>query len=292
MNVGKTTPMPRETIEAADRVMGRFFLIWELLQIPEFVTLYLQAVDSQKKVMDTVLPSLQLCLKRMSPEGRGAFVSLAAGSEVWRLYDTAARNQAVRLVKALKAETDKVSKALEDEIDWEGSVSYRTRLDSLLQPLGVPDLTKSLMAWDQHIWGWHAAIHDTGPIAGPFRNLLETEVMKGMTDLGPVELAKETPRQVRRRMEQEVGPLTRHYFRGGEPFDGLRRRIHLWVRNKVCGETISEITQDLQTDESRRATGVSPQRWVEQQISEATRILGAKVSSRRPRKGGSVASGK
>jgi hypothetical protein len=111
MNVGKTTPMPRETIEAADRLMGKFFLIWELFQIPEFVTLYLQAINYQKKIMDTLLPPLQLCLQRMSLEGRGAFVSLASGGQACKLYDAAARNEAVRLVRALKAEADQVGQA-------------------------------------------------------------------------------------------------------------------------------------------------------------------------------------
>jgi hypothetical protein len=205
---------------------------------------------------------------------------------VWRLYDTAAINQAVGLVKALKAETDAVSKALGDKIDWHGSVSYRTGLDSLLQPLGVPDLTELLMAWDQHVWGWDRVIHGTGPIAGPFRDLLEIEMMKGITDLGPVKLAKESPRQVRRRMEQKVAPLKHHHFRGDGPFHGLRQRIRLWALNNVYGKTLSGIAETLELDESRIANGVPTHRWAEEQVRDATRILGVKVPSGRPRKGG------
>jgi hypothetical protein len=65
------------------------------------------------------------------------------------------------------------------------------------------------MAWDQRIRGWDRIIRDTGPIAGPLRDLLETGVMKGITGLGPVELAKEHPGQIRRRMERKVALLMR-----------------------------------------------------------------------------------
>jgi hypothetical protein len=71
MSTPKITPLPSDAIKELDRQLGKLFLIWELFQIPEFVTLCLQAFDRQKRVMDALLPTLLPCLERMSPEGRG-----------------------------------------------------------------------------------------------------------------------------------------------------------------------------------------------------------------------------
>jgi hypothetical protein len=298
-----------ERVEATDRLLGKILLILELFEIPEFRRLWGKAFEKQYRVVEGIIACHQAALNQISPEGREAFTRQAvvqiqapegrtvfaiteSGAEVLSSYGPKAFYEALVVTKALNEATKQLEQSIGDQIDDMGSASYRVALENLVGPLGVPNLALIIMALDWKVWGWYERLANVYPMdrslreGGWLREQLEAAVLKGLTDLSPAQLAKESPGRIRRRMERKVAPLMRRYFRGGEPFDVLRQRIHLWIRNKVYGETLTEIARDLQSDESRRATGVSPQSWVEQQIGEATHILGAKVSSGRPRKGG------
>jgi hypothetical protein len=297
-----------DAIEDADRLFGKVFLILELFQIPEFLRLWAKAFEKQYIAVESIIACHRTALDQISPEGREAFTGRAvvqiqaaegrkafiiteSGAEAARRYGAKAVLEACVVTNVLNEATKQLGQIIGDQIDDMGSVSYRVALENLVGPLGVPGLPIIIMTLEGVARGWHERLASVCAIDGSLRegwlrDQLEAHVLKGLTDLSPAQLAKEPPRRIRRRMAQKIAPLKRHYFRGDGPFRSLRQRIHLWVRNKVLGETISEIAQDLQSDESRSVAGVSPQSWVEQQIGEATRILGAKVSSGRPRKGG------
>ena len=123
-------------------------------------------------------------------------------------------------------------------------------------------------------------IYDSGPIEGPYLEILEMKVMTFLTDLSPSGLAKETPGRVRKRMELKSAPLRRHLKRFN-----LSERIDLWVMNVVYGMTYGEIAVVLQDDEQYLAVGESPYEWVRKQVRDANHLFDV-TRKGRPRKGG------
>ncbi|MCH7621918.1 MAG: hypothetical protein IH870_08470 [Chloroflexi bacterium] len=284
----KVNPLEPQDIAEIDHLIGMVFLVWELFQIKEFVALWWPALQRQSRAMQAIPTDFADRMTRTSPEGRGAFIAMAAGSEAWRLHSEEAIEEAGILVDYLAASATEVSQELGEQIDWHGSVSYRTTLEYLVAPLGVPGLTEAITAWDMEVFGWRMDEAIFGDTSGPFKDCLELGILGPLTELSPAGLAKETPGRIRGRMEKKVAPLRRHYFSGAEPFQRLRQRIHLWALNKVHGKTIPCITKILESNEDRIANGDSPKRWIEQQIREANRILRAEIAAGHPRKGSVV----
>lgn len=112
-------------------------------------------------------------------------------------------------------------------------------------------------------------------------DLLEMMLVRELTDLSPTEAALETPGRLRRRTKQKLAPLGRHLRR-----HNLQQRIRLWVQNVVRDETIEKIAGKLTKYKESFEGETDPYEWVQQQIQEATKILGAKRPPGRPRKGG------
>ena len=47
----KVNPLSPEDIEEIDHLVGKFFLVWELFQIEEFVALWWPALERQERAM-------------------------------------------------------------------------------------------------------------------------------------------------------------------------------------------------------------------------------------------------
>ena len=282
----KVNPLEPQDISEIDHLIGKIFLVWELFQIGEFVALWWPALQRQSRAMQAIPKDFADRMTRTSPEGREAFIAITSESEAWRMHSEEAIEEARILVDYLVASADKASLELGEQIDWHGSVSYRTTLEYLVAPLGVPGLTEAIIAWDMGVFGWRMDEAIFADTSGPFKEYLEQGILRTLTELSPADLARETPGRIRGRMERKVAPLRRHYFSGAEPFQGLRQRIHLWVLNKVHGKTIFKVTQSLGSNEGRIDNGEYPESWVQEQIKDANRILRAKLPRGRPRKGG------
>lgn len=196
------------------------------------------------------------------------------------------------LVGRLKWAAELVGRILGDEVDQYGSVSYRTTLESIVAPVRVPGLAEVIVAWDHKVWGWDQMGDTKAEMSGAFRNLMEGAILEYLTDLTPSKLSALTPAAIRRRLQQKMAPLARHLSRGESPFSGVKQRVNLWTLNKVHGQTIAEIITSLESDKSRITKGESPERWVKQQIREASRMLGAEVARGVPEKGQWLSSGK
>ncbi len=69
----KVNPLSPQDIEEIDHLVGKFFLVWELFQIEEFVALWWPALQRQERAMQAVPSDFADRMTRMSPEGRGAF---------------------------------------------------------------------------------------------------------------------------------------------------------------------------------------------------------------------------
>ena len=284
----RVNPLNSKDIEEIDHLWGKFFLVWELFQIEEFVALWWPALQRQSRAMQAIPTDFAHRMTRMSPEGRGAFIAMASGSEAWRLHSEDAIVEASLLANILTDGAAKASQVLGDQLNWYGSVSYRTILEYLVAPLGVSGLTEVIIAWDMEVFGWRIDESIFGNTSGPFKEYLEQGILRTLTELSPAGLAKETPGRIRARMERKVAPLRRHYFSGAEPFQGLRQRIHFWVLNKVRGKTIFKVTQSLGSNKGRIDSGEFPESWVQEQIKDANRILRAKLPRGRPPKGGVI----
>ena len=280
--------MDPQDFSEIDHLIGKVFLVWELFQTKEFVALWWPALQRQARAMWAIPSDFADRMTRMSPEGRAAFFAMASGSQAWRHHAQQATEEAGILADFLVASATKASQELGEQIDWYGSVSYRTTLEYLVAPLGVPGLTEVIIAWDMEVFGWRMDEAIFSNATGPFKDHLEQAILGTLTELSPAGLAKETPGRIRARMKRKIAPLSRHYFSGAEPFRGLRQRIHLWVLNKVQGNTIFEVAQSLGSNEDRIANGEFPESWVQEQIQDANRILKAKLPKGRPPKGGVI----
>ena len=127
------------------------------------------------------------------------------------LYETEALREA-------KAAADDIGAI---DLDWLQS-SYHSRLQALVEPLGVPGLLEVMEILD-YIKGWEFHRCLDGPIAGPMSDLLEASLVRWFTDLSPAEAMWETKSQIAERMERKLGPLKRHLKRWD-----LEQRIRLW----------------------------------------------------------------
>ena len=61
---------------------------------------------------------------------------MAAGAEAWRLYGEDALTEASNLVDSMTDLAKELGQLLGDGVDWYGSVSYRTTLESIVAPPG------------------------------------------------------------------------------------------------------------------------------------------------------------
>lgn len=272
MSTSKVTPFPKETIWLTDRTLARCYLIARLSEIQEFETLWERIRQRPVALMEIFRPHLSEYLNGLSPAGRGALATF--GTNVFALYDNDARCEAVAAWKFIN---------VPDEVELNGhmvNAEYQAQLEVLVKPLGIPDLSLTMIIVDAQSMGLNRIIFDSGPIEGPFREILETKVMTFLTDLSPSGLARETPGRIRDRMELKSAPLRRHLKRFN-----LAGRIDLWVMNVVYGVTYEEIAGVLQDDEQYMAAGQGPYEWVRKQVRDANHLFD--VTRRgRPRKGG------
>ncbi len=261
----RTRPLSEEAIRLIDGLLARFYLAAELVQIPEFRQVWAPAYLAYERQASMVKPRLEAIGAGLSPEGRGAFL---LGESSRGLYDDEALREAEIAAAGIMA--------IEADL---GSVEYRSRLEALLEPLGVPGMAEVMeILGDARGCGLYRTW--AGPVAGPAVDLLESVVIRGFTDLGPVEAMLETRGQIARRIERKVNFLASHCKR----YD-LAGRVRLWVRNVVYGESIGSIADGLQRDGDGKMNA-DPGEWVRQQVREAGEILGARRGSGRPRKGG------
>jgi len=265
-----TRPMSKEEVLFVDREIAKHYLVSKLCEIPEFLDLWESARSIPTAVIDAIRPILEKRFASMSGDGRGALA--ASDGSIFDLYNDTARHEAVE-TRRVVAEG---FKAAEDELRRRGFESnYQEEIRRLVDPLGVPDLDITLMVWTANEWGLDRLIYDSGPIQGPFCTMIETELLGGMTDLSPAEIASTSSAKFLNRVRHKVAPLRRHHQRYE-----LWRRVELWVRHKVLGDPIGLIAGASKSGEG------GPESWVRQRIREATRVLGAKVPPGRPKKGG------
>lgn len=259
-----------EDLSFIDNWLARFFLAAELRQIPEFRECWAQAREAQEPLARAVTPKLEAIGASLSPEGRGALLMSQAGHGLaaYGLYEAEALQEAEAAARGISA----------IEVAWR-ETDYHSRLQALVEPLGVPGLADAMEILD-NAEGWKLHQYMAGPIAGPMSDLLEVSVVRGLTGLSPSEAMSETKGQIARRIDRTVGPIRLHFKR-----HALAKRISLWVQNVVYGESIDSIARRLHCCGSRE-TDAEPYEWVRQQIREASEILGAERRSGRPRKGG------
>lgn len=278
MATTETKPIPKEAIGVLDGLLARTYLIQKLEEISEFAELHKRAGGLAEIVLNHLRPQLASYFASMSPEGRGALG--LSGSPAAGLYDESARQEARGALELIWS----VQRLASGKLSELGkSYDYVAELQAILEPLGVPKLEDTLMVYDMERWGMQRLLVDSGPVAGPYRDLLETEVMRHLTDLGPAELARESRREIEKRIKRKASPLARHLGRYN-----LSNRIEFWILNVVFGATYEQISVVLQAHEERVANGASPYQWVRTQIRDAHHILGAKRSGR-PAKGGVLA---
>ena len=265
-----SSPFQGEDLSVIDNWLARYFLAAELEQIPEFRECWAQAREAQEPVARAVKPKLEAIGSSLSPEGRGALLMVQAGHGLaaYGLYEAEALREAEAAARGIIA----------IEVAWR-EADYRSRLQALVEPLGVPGLADAMEILD-FAKGWELHQCLAGPIAGPMRDLLEAVIFRGFTGLSPAEAISETRGQVARRIERRLNHVRLHFTRYG-----LARRITLWVQNVVYGESIDSIANRLPCDGGRELDA-HPYEWVRQQIREASEILGAERRSGRPRKGG------
>lgn len=262
-----------EDISVVEQIRARLILVEMLRLIPKFTELWDQARSSVSPALDSIIPEFRDKLQNMSPEGRDALMVSSSDLGLWQLCSEEAVAEAVDFAKWLEDLCQRTNDVAKKE-GW--TVDYRSQLQAIVEPLMVPGLVDAMMVCDMKQWGldWPG-----GSVQGPGRDLLETLLCRDLTGLGPSELALETPGRIRKKIRKSVAPLARHIQR----YD-LQQRIGLWVLNKVCGLTIPEITRHFDSDKAWEGVGLSSQRWIEQQIREATSVLGANVPTGRPKK--------
>jgi hypothetical protein len=267
----KTIPFSQENIDLTDALIAKHLLVGELIQIQEFIELWTEVREIHAKIIETVKPTLENLFAGLSPEARGALMSMEGTA--YALYDEDVRKEAEIAAAKLKLVVEAVNDWAKEE---EKEIDYRSSLEAIVKPLNVPDLGIFMMVWDIKLWGIYQI--SKGRIAGPASDLLESTIIRGLTDLSPIEAMSETRALFKQRIKRKISPLSRHL-----KLYALQRRIHLWVRNVVCGESIRQIAESMDP-----AVGYSSDDWVRQQIRDASRILGVKRVTGRPRKGGVI----
>jgi hypothetical protein len=268
---GPSSPFsPKEAIRFLDTTVAKLFLLVELREIPEFSEEWRQAKQIPQMVIEAIMPELEEICANLSPEARGALLSL--GEAAYGLYDKDTQDEAQLAATKLKP--------LEDAIIEGIKADYLSRLEALVEPLGVPGLVDYMRIMDCREWGLTQV--SQGPVAGPLRDLVESSVFKAFTDLSPIEALSQTRPAIKRRITRKISPVTQHIKR----YD-LVQRIRLWVRNVVYGESIKDIASRLQADLQRvEDKGYNRDQWIKKQIRDTSRILGFKRPPGRPRKGG------
>lgn len=266
-------------IKLGDNWQARQLLVKELSQIPEFVELWDRVRATVSPRMQELMTGLHSALREMSPEGRAAFIAFAIAAfeshpEYYALCSDVHKQEllpALGIVqKMLQVAREPVSREV-NSLNL-GS-NYMDCLDSMVKPLCVPGLAGELMLVDAMKWGFD--VEWFLPIDGPIAYIYEGTYLRQLAGLSTMDASEEPPGRVRRNTLTTLAPVRRHIKR----YD-LPQRIHLWVRNKVYGETIEHVANSL---------GLAGNfEWVKQQIHEATRDLGAKVPVRRPPKGGGL----
>jgi len=166
----------KEDIDSIDSLIAKTLLVIELLNIPEFRMLWQQARSIPEVVITAVKPNLELIFAGLSPEGRGA---LLAGEKAALFYPEATVDEAKKVMIRLQylKEIDEVLVKAGVQLD------YQPRLEALVRSLGVPALADTMRLLDVKEWGIDKLM--AGPIEGPYRDLLESMFIRGMTDLGP-----------------------------------------------------------------------------------------------------------
>ena len=267
----KTVPLTQEVIDSADTLMAKCWLVLALVEIDEFTVLWSRAKQIPDVIIKTIRPKLEEISTSLSPTGRGAL--LAASGEVTGLYDE--HTEAEALLAATKL--NRLGDAINELCQNNGITSdYLPILKLLVEPLGVPDLAEVIMAYDIKEWGIDRIL--AGPIDGLAHDLLASRIIQDLTDLSLADAFSETRTQFNQRVMHKVGPLARHVKKYA-----LQQRIQLWVRNVVYGESIRQIAESMVPN-----VGYSSDDWVKQQIQDASRILGVKRLTGRPRKGGVI----
>ena len=266
------TPVTPEAIKAWDRLQAMILVALALRVVPDFVRLWKPAYDSLAAEVREAMPVIVRRWSDLSPEGRGA--AIAFGSPSLFLQPEAAQLEGA----AYRAEEEglfgpQVEAALE---------SYQARIDMLLDPLPVEGLADTLLHIDLNEIGLFELLKEAGGVAGPWRDTLEANLLRGLTDLGPADLAKTTPGRVRERIRRKGGPLERHT----KTYD-LAQRVEFWFRNKVFGIPQAEIASQLQKAGEVAASG-DPEARIRGYIHDINKLFGTHPRGR-PRKGGAVA---
>lgn len=271
----KTVPLSHEAISTIDTFFGKIYLAEALFQIPEFNNLWEIVTRIPKAVIGITFPSILEVLARLSPESRG--IVLFGGGE-YSSYTENIPGEVNLANNKLEAINFIVNEALE-KVGLPQDIWYP--LEALIKPLGVPDLNIALVLSAIPEWSpeLSAGVRKL-QVSGPGRELFESMLIKELTDLSPAEALGESRGLLRQRIHRKISPLSRHYKR----YD-LEKRIQLWIRNVVYGESMQSIGLSLQDDETRSACR-EPGEWVRMQIRDASKILGVKRISGRPRKGG------
>ncbi len=253
----------KEAIQCIDTHFAKCILVTELLRIPEFVYLWQRARADVSSLMEAIRLHCEAIGPSLSPMARDAIVM---GEKGYGLYD----EDTIREVKWASVMMQAICQAGEQAAEIIGIVSeYQCRMHHLFEPLGVPELTDYAVILDMRIWGLHQIF--AGPVSGHAYNSMEVTVFEIFTDLRPNELAWESPANIRKKLDRKTAPLRSHMAK----YD-LNKRIQLWIRNVVLGEQISRIASEIHESD----------RWVQEQIIDATKTLEARRAIGRPPKDG------
>ena len=245
-------PLPKESI---DSHLAGAYLLLKLTEIPEFAKLWEDARRNVEKAFKAMRPELEKVFSR--------------------LYDKDARKEAARALVELRVLTTAMNKVLQKH-GLQGD--YEKRLSSLIEPLLVPGLLDLMKTQDAMRWNLTQLVD--GPIEGPMKNQMESEFIKFFTDYSPLEAAKETPGRFRDRMQRKTAPVRLHLNK----FD-IAKRIDLWIENRVLGQTIQEIADEIG---GRLDNRPRPYEWEKNQIRQANEMLETTQRRGRPRNGGAT----
>ena len=268
----RVPPITPEAIEALDRWKALIIVASALRAIPDFVRVWKPAYDRLAAALEEARPDVMRRWTNLSPEARGAAMAFGSPSFL------AQPDQAQLDGAAYRAEADQ----LFDAHAGAAFESYRSRIDELLDPLAVEDLANTLLMIDVKATGLFEQLKEAGGVAGPWRDALEAELFRGLTDLGPADLAKTTPGRVRGRIKRKSGRLARHL----KTYD-LEQRVKLWIMNKVFGIPQGAIASHLQAAGEAVASG-DPAARIRRHIRDVNRLFGTHPRGR-PQKGGMLA---
>lgn len=267
----RVPPQPPDAIEAWDRSAALNLVARLLREVPAFSRLWKPAYDRLSAALHEVLPSVIQRWGGLSPEGRAA--AIAFGSPSFSVQATQAQGEGA----AYRADADRLFAPAEAAL-----MAYESQINELLAPLGVDGLAYTLLMIDLNTIGLFRRLKEAGGVAGPWRDAFETELFRDLTGLGPADLAKTPPGQVRARMKRRSGPLGRHL----KTYD-LLGRVELWVKNKVFGVTQADLASQLAAAPDARESA-DPEGRVRKSIQDVNRLFGTSQPGR-PRKGGALA---